>query len=793
VQESGRTPLGQAQAETIATLAERHRFFHWQLEFPQVFQPSPNTPAADGGTPSSLAKHIQKDATPGERNEGDGGRKVRENSGFDVVLGNPPWEMMDLMEKEFFAQDAPGIAESAGSQRKKKIDALRIKNPSLWKKYQDALQETEAERDYIHYSGRFPLTTRGRLNSYSLFAETARNLLCVGGRFGLIMETGIATHDSNKEFFQSLIEQKNLVALYDFDNRKKLFPDVQGNMKFCLITVANDKVSNFHVAAQLQEVDDLRDNGQIFALTPEELALLNPNTLTLPTFRRKKDAVLVIKIYRKSQVLINEKTQMNPWMVSFKQGLFNMTSDSDIFKKQTFFNNRNMFGNVVIRSESIWRPLFEAKLANMFTHRHATFEGISFEDRLKTHAGTASPRLSDLQNPEWVVLPRYWVRNKHVSESLPNFWEHDWFIGFRNAISAVADARSVNFSIVPYSGIGNSMPIIFSTTETKKVCALYSSFNSFVFDYVTRQKASGGNLNFYIVKQLPVLPPFSYTTALLSFIVPRVLELTYTAWDLKAFADDVWKDGGRETDDGKLREAIEQQWQANAAETGGGHAGAEPPEWIQYLVPEEPEEPKEPFPHPPFMWDEERRFRLRAELDALYAHLYGLHRDELAYILDTFPIVKRKDEEQYGEFRTKRAILAYFDELADSDFDFPDKGPNVLAEDYVPLEEPEEPKEVEEPKVAEGKAAYQVEPADRRGSPDPGGSSTEGLQSASTIDDSRAAEDVQLTPAHGFEFYLAVQEELGGDVSIADIYAATLANPEVKTVEGLVRVMEDMD
>jgi hypothetical protein len=118
------------------------------------------------------------------------------------------------------------------------------------------------------------------------------------------------------------------------------------------------------------------------------------------------------------------------------------------------------------------------------------------------------------------------------------------------------------------------------------------------------------NLNFYIVEQLPVIPPHTYTPALLDFIVPRVLELTYTAWDLQPFAQDVGCDG------------------------------------------------------PPFIWDEERRFLLRCELDALYFHLYGINRDDADYILETFPIVKRKDEAAWGSYRTKETILAMYDQMA---------------------------------------------------------------------------------------------------------------------------------
>jgi hypothetical protein len=168
--------------------------------------------------------------------------------------------------------------------------------------------------------------------------------------------------------------------------------------------------------------------------------------------------------------------------------------------------------------------------------------------------------------------------------------------------------------------------------------------NSIVLDYLVRQKIGGISLSYYIVKQLPVLPPDRYTPDLLDFIVPRVVELTYTAWDLQPFAQDVLDEVGEET------------W---ARWFVGDHLGAPapihdspPPSWAAGDTPA------------PFVWDEERRAVLRAELDALYAHLYGLTRDELAYILDTFPIVRRKDKEDYGEYRTERVILERYEKLA---------------------------------------------------------------------------------------------------------------------------------
>jgi len=188
-------------------------------------------------------------------------------------------------------------------------------------------------------------------------------------------------------------------------------------------------------------------------------------------------------------------------------------------------------------------------------------------------------------------------------------------------------------------------------------CALLAELDSFVLDYGLRQKFNSQGLAFHVVNQLPVHPPKQYTPDLLKYIVPHVLELTYTAWDLTAFSDDVWSEASAD-----LRSSIESQWQANVEATGGGHRGKTPPEWVGHS-----EQADDQFPHPPFMWDEERRAHLRADLDGLYGHLYGLARNELAYILDTFPIVERQDKEEYGEYRTKRLVLEAYDRLAGTD------------------------------------------------------------------------------------------------------------------------------
>lgn len=177
------------------------------------------------------------------------------------------------------------------------------------------------------------------------------------------------------------------------------------------------------------------------------------------------------------------------------------------------------------------------------------------------------------------------------------------------------------------SGVGNKIPLIFTGEHTNKAAALYGSLSSLACDFIARQKIGGTTLNFFYTKQFPVLPPSSYSLPVLDHVLPRVLELTYTAEDMRPWAEDL------------------------------GYTG------------------------PPFGWDEARRAHLRAELDAAYAHLYGLTRDELRYILDpadiygpdfpseTFRVLKEKEIRQYGDYRTARLVLAAWDRLtADGTF-----------------------------------------------------------------------------------------------------------------------------
>lgn len=299
------------------------------------------------------------------------------------------------------------------------------------------------------------------------------------------------------------------------------------------------------------------------------------------------------------------------------------TSDSHLFTSVDILGAQGyglQVGNVYIKGDDIFLPLYEGKMYYQFDHRFANI--LVNEDRLTRQAQPESTQMGQYQDPCYFPLPRYWINASDVHSKLDKHWNRRWLLGFKK-VTSPTNERTVLATILPLVAVNDSIPLLLmgDNVTGQEACGLVASLNTLTLDYVCRQKLGGINLNSFVIKQLPILPPSRYTLEFLDFIVPRVVELTYTAWDLQAFAQDILDEVGPET-------------------------------WVRWFegVPIHTSPPPEgQFPTPaPFVWNEQRRAILRAELDGLYAHLYGLTRDELAYILNTCPIVRRKDEARYG-------------------------------------------------------------------------------------------------------------------------------------------------
>jgi hypothetical protein len=292
---------------------------------------------------------------------------------------------------------------------------------------------------------------------------------------------------------------------------------------------------------------------------------------------------------------------------------FHMSNDSHLFRSRDdlesagatlgedgHFHRPAGTGSTLDPGTTEWLPLYEAKLIHQYDHRFATYA---------PDGSTRDVTPAEHGDPDFFITPRYWVAQSEIDKRLSNTpLDRPWMLTFRD-IARATDARTVVCALFPRSGAGNHL-LGFNQATVEQVCGFVANLNAFAFDFACRQKVGGTHLNFFLVKQFPVLPPETYTPELLASIVPRVLELTYTAHDMAPFARDLGYEG------------------------------------------------------PPFTWDEDRRAQLRADLDGIYAHLYQLSRDDFAYILDTFPIVASNDIKAHGEYRTKRLCLEAYDRFA---------------------------------------------------------------------------------------------------------------------------------
>ncbi|MFI6032843.1 Eco57I restriction-modification methylase domain-containing protein [Streptomyces sp. NPDC051315] len=619
LRESGWEKLPEGTRKKVHRLRDEYRFFHWHLEFPEVF---------------SVPEDADFSATGVDERTGWGG-------GFSCVLGNPPWERVKLQEQEFFATRSETIAGAKNkAARERLIKALvTSEEPAERKLYTDfaaAKRQAEGVSHLLRDSGRFPLAGRGDVNTYAVFAETASLSIAPHGRFGLVLPTGIATDATTAPFFSDLVRSARLASFLDFENEAFLLSRaVDHRVRFCLLTVAGreERVREASFAFSTRYMEDLPSRR--FAMPPEEILLVNPNTGTLPVFRSRRDAEITLGIYRRVPVLIREgDPDGNPWGLSFMR-MFDMSNDSHLFRTQEELSAEGwtLNGNVFERDGQRYLPLYEAKMLHHFDHRLGTYEG---QTEAQANMGTL-PRLTPEQHddPAFVPMPRYWVpeldvhagkkdrKGKPVREHgvasrlAEREWRREWLMGWRD-IARSTDTRTMIGSALPAYGVGHKFPLMLVRSQAATLQAVLASF---AFDYVARQKVAGTSMTYGYVMQFPVpepdaefpFPAAPEPTSLADWCTPRVLELVYTSNDMADFAADHGLDG------------------------------------------------------PPYRWDDERRMLLRAELDAAFFHLYGLDRDEVDYVMDTFPVINRKDKAAHGTYRTKNLILDIYDRMAEAE------------------------------------------------------------------------------------------------------------------------------
>ena len=577
----------------IRQLIAERRIIHWELHFPGVF---------DDWQPR--------------------------HGGFDAVIGNPPWDRVKLQEVEWFQPETrrPDIAGATPAARRRAMVAqLATDADPLYADYAAAAAQADTLLQYGRACGDYPLLGGGDTNLYRLFVERAQWLTGEHGVYALLTPSGIYADRSAADYFGAIAGANRILCLYDFENRRgsergRFFPEVHPQFKFCVMATGGEEriADEIPCGFLLQDHPDDVEPERLLTMRAADFALVNPNTGTAPIFLNRRDADIVLDIYRNHPVFDNAASG-----VIRHVALANMTNDSGRFRTQEQLDADGWYRvdlNRWRRGPEEMLPLFQARMVHHFNHRFNSVEvNEGNVSNPYVNLGTSAEQYA---NPRFYATPQYWISADFVRPKFPE--APPFAIGFR-LITSATNERTLISSVVPWAGYGNSLPILVCNSddaaEVFTDCAPLwaANFSSFAMDFVAKRKLQGTNMNWYILQQLPVITRAAYdrqfgdrTAAAL--VRDHTLRLCYTAYDLQPFAQ------------------------------AQGYEG-------------------EPFP-----WDAEQRRHLRARLDALYFILYGISREDAAYVLDSFPITRRNDEQEHnGRYLTKELILAYMNALAAGD------------------------------------------------------------------------------------------------------------------------------
>lgn len=540
----------------------RIRPFHWAVGFPELFV----------------------DAQ---------GQSLGEAAGFTIVVGNPPWEIVKPDLREYYAQFDP-LIESKLTRKKAevRIKELNAIDPDLAAGWEAQQTRITATASYYKAADDYTRQGRGDTATHKLFTERAYTLLADKGRLGYVIPSGIYSDLGTKDLREMMIADGAIESLFSFTNGvsggETYFPDVHRSFKITLLILkrGNDK-NSFFAAFKIDPREVPKPSNLLKALAVKSafipvktnsLEQFSPNSLSLMEFKSSLDYEIMNKIYRdKPHFGAEVEDGWNPNLSSE----FHMTSARGVFNQ-----------------EGKGYPLFEGKSIYQFEIGHHE--------------------------------PRYWVEpEKGRAKVLGRRDDENQLLGYQKYRLAFRDiARSTDHrtwiaAIIPPEVFAGNTLVLEESLDQKTQLFLLSAINSFVIDYIIRQKI-GTHVSMFYANQVP-LPRLEAGNAYFDAIVPRAAALTCVS---AAFAD-LWQ------------EVMGTDWEA--------------PDATQTYDVLETSYVYRPTTNPA------ARQVLRDELDAIVAHLYGLSRDEFAHILGTFPLVFPNTPEGAAK---KAQLLTTYDKFA---------------------------------------------------------------------------------------------------------------------------------
>jgi hypothetical protein len=486
-------------------IAKQEFFFHWELEFPTVF---------DG-----------------------------ENPGFDCVLGNPPWEEVKNSSEEFFASSAPRISNAPKNRRKKLISDLKGENPELYQKWRREENRVEKRRRFYSNSPTVKKGSIGKTNTYPLFTYHNLQITSTIGKTGFIIKTAIATAHDYSKLFKELASEGYVDSLYDFENKQDYFPDVSRE-RFCLLTLRGNSVKTepIELVFSLNTVNDLNET-EIPKLTLEELKNLSSGSYQLPVLNSTTDLRLVTEVANKDIVAPLEKKESGWgtfWGFPYDAG----EVQSDAIVREDLINSEDYehLGIYEKYEGEQYAALYEGKFIDFYDHRSGSFEGVEESSRFGQTPALYQFSQEEKNDPSYEIEPRYWVKDKHVEEYYTNRgWTHDWLFAYGRK-GRTTDTRTYKSAIIPTVGVADTAPVVLPVdADSKKEAALQSLAlcgitNSFVFDYLVRSNITGSTIGKNLLNRMFV-PKYDKISEELETLASKVLKLIHTTHTLDPIAD----------------------------------------------------------------------------------------------------------------------------------------------------------------------------------------------------------------------------------------------------------------
>jgi type I restriction-modification system DNA methylase subunit len=558
----------------VENLKASHHYYHWPLEFPDVFVPG-------------------------------------KEGGFSATVGNPPWDVISPNSGEFYQEYDPNFRKYRKQDANKVIEKLHDENPVIAQKWNAYRDHIEGQRGYLRNGAAYKCQGGGDINTFKLFLEQFFVLLSSVGKLGIIVPSSFYTDKGCRALRQMFFERSSIDFLYCLENRwPTVFPSVDGRFKFVVFSSKRgSKTTQFKCAFMEHDQERLWeiDNSPL-KITVDQISLFSPDSMSVPEFKSEKELILAATRYKNNPSLASVLREN--WDVNFKRE-FHMTGDSHLFIKSS---ERQLKDDII--------PLIEGKQLWLLTNKFSE--------------------------------PNNWMEKNNTSLKPTSSKTR---VVYR-ALAAATNERTFIVAVLPGG---------YPTAHTTNICPLPNEHalivasiqSSMVWDWLVRSKVTT-SISIFVLEQLPFpdyLAP-STNQAIPRSLLARGARLVCTD---KSFAriwgsvftrdwlsSEFWYPNTALSE--KYGPIHEQDIRRHLSET----SKLLKPEWDQHCA---------VLDHDSDRRDMGDRAQLRAEIDAYVAHLYGLSRDDFAYILDTFPVLKKKEMKAFGEFMSKRKSIEEYDRI----------------------------------------------------------------------------------------------------------------------------------